>query len=47
MDQESGTVKAKPGADAGKSGAEIHDAARILVVDDEPQMRALCLRARG
>ena len=28
-----------------KSGDETPEAARILVVDDEPQMRALCLRA--
>ena len=45
MNQESITLKDKLGADAGKSGVEISKSARILVVDDEAQMRALCLRA--
>lgn len=45
MDQGAGALKDEPGAGAGKSGAAGPEPARILVVDDEPQMRALCLRA--
>ncbi|MDO8803086.1 MAG: response regulator [Elusimicrobiota bacterium] len=45
MNQESITLKDKPAADAGKSGIEIPESVRILIVDDEAPMRELCRRA--
>lgn len=45
MNRESVSLNDKPAAEAGTSGAEIQGAARILVVDDEAQVRELCRRA--
>jgi len=45
MTQETGALNHRPVAGAGNSGAEDLEPARILVVDDEAQMRALCRRA--
>lgn len=45
MNQEAVNLEARPGAGPGVSGGEVPEAARILVVDDDAQMRALCRRA--
>lgn len=45
MNNESATFSDKAGTAAGKSGVDVPEAARILIVDDEAQMRALCQRA--